>query len=44
MLSVLIENTLSLLYLFLPAVLGLGVGSTLFFMEPEEKGAESADP
>ena len=32
-----IANTLSLLYLYLPTVLCLGVAGTLCFMEPEEK-------
>jgi uncharacterized membrane protein len=36
-LTVPIANTLSLLYLYLPTVVCLGVAGTLCFMEPEEK-------
>jgi hypothetical protein len=36
-LSVPIANTLSLLYLYLPTVLCLGIAGTLCFMEPEER-------
>jgi hypothetical protein len=39
--SVPIANTLTLLYLYLPAIACLGVAGTLCFMEPEEKREET---
>jgi len=40
-LTVPIADTLSLLYLYFPTVVCLGVAGTLCFMEPEEKAADT---
>jgi uncharacterized membrane protein len=40
-LTVPIANTLSLLYLYLPTVVTLGVAGTLCFMEPAERDRDS---
>jgi hypothetical protein len=42
-LTVPIANTLSLLYLYLPTVICLGIAGTLCFMEPEPYDRESAE-